>query len=829
MTEPVPLPSGAVTLLFTDIERSSEKWDHHPDLMARALARHDEILKAAIAGHGGAIVKHKGDGFFAAFQSAAEAVDAVVESQHGVAASEWPSEIGPLRVRMALHTGLLEPDGEDYHGPEVNKVARLEGVAHGGQTLLSSTTASDLSDVLPTGVGLEDLGSYRLRSLARPDHIFQLTAPGLEQSFPPLRTEAFDRRALPSYRTSFVGRDREILEMTDLLARADCRLLTLVGPGGTGKTRLAVEGVGRLAAGRSHGAAFVPLATVREVSEVIPAIAGALDFTFDLHGLAMIDHQTQLLDFLATQDILLVLDNFEHVMTAAGLVAELIRETPGVDVVVTSRQRLAVDGEWVLELGGMDLDAGPEAGGRSSALELFLERARQADPGFEAGSDDLEQLGRICGLVQGIPLGIELAAPWVTVLSCAEIADEIDRSLDFLEGTGGDPGHRHHSLRAVFDSSWNLLSDPQRTAFRRLSVFPAPFSREAAEAIAATSVRTLMELRSRSLLRQTSDGTLQLHPLLRQFASELVSPAESEELDSLHGRFYVDRLLVREPDLRGGSRQLDVVAELADEQENLRLAVEWAVANLSSSQVVDVLGAVHQFYLNHGWHEGREAFARLLGLLGATAEDGGSVPLQLPSLWAAAYLSVYEAALAQVEAGEALVDRVLPEWEQLGGIGLATCRYSQGVLAAERGDYPAAREHLAAALEGARLADDAVLIGTTLLWFGWVITELGDPEAGKQLFGECLAVMSVPTNHWGKAFALSKLGVAADGVGEHEQAAEFHHESREMFVKTNDLAGQAYTLSRLSVTYWMMGEYERSRASGSEGLALFEQVNHRWG
>ena len=478
----------------------------------------------------------------------------------------------------------------------------------------------------------------------------------------------------------------------------------------------------------------------------------------------------------------------------------------------------------------MDLGAGRETGGRSSALELFLDRAQQANPSFAPGDDDLDQVGRICGLVQGIPLGIELAAPWVTVLSCGEIADEVDRSLDFLEETGGESGHRHHSLRAVFDSSWNLLSNPQRTAFCRLSVFPAPFSRDAAETIAATSVRTLMELRSRSLLRQTGDGNLQLHPLLRQFASEMVPPAEARELASLHGRFYVDRLLVREPDLRGGSRQLDVVAELADEHENLRLAVEWAVANLSADQVVGVLGAVHQFYLNYGWHEGREAFARLFGLIEDPAgNDRGSVPSRLPWLWAGAYLSVYEAALAQVELGEALLDRVLPEWEKLGGIGLATCRYSQGVLASERGDYPAAREHLAAALEGARHAGEGVLIGTTLLWFGWVITELGDPEAGKRLFEECLAVMSVPTNHWGKAFALSKLGVAADGMGEHDRAAQFHQESREMFVKTNDLAGQAYTLSRLSATYWLMGDYERSRASGLEGLALFEQVNHRWG
>ena len=639
-----------------------------------------------------------------------------------------------------------------------------------------------------------------------------------------MRTEAFERRALPSYQTSFVGRDRELDEMSDLLGRADCRILTLVGPGGTGKTRMAVEGVGRLASDRSHGAAFVPLAPVQESSGVIAAIAGALDFTFDLHGLAMIDHQTQLVDYLATQDVLLVLDNFEHVMTAAGLVTELIRATTQVDVVVTSRQRLAIEGEWVLEIGGMELESGREKGGRSSALELFLERARQANPGFAPGDDDLDQVGRICGLVQGIPLGIELAAPWVTVLSCGEIADEVDRSLDFLEETGGESGQRHHSLRAVFDSSWNLLSDPQRTAFRRLSVFPAPFSRDAAETIAATSVRTLMELRSRSLLRQTSDGSLQLHPLLRQFASELVPPAEARELESLHGRFYVDRLLVRGPDLRGGSRQLDAAAELADEQENLRQAVEWAVVNLPSDPVVGILGAVHQFYLNHGWHEGREEFARLLGLM-ETAGD----PLGLPSLWASAYLSVYQATLTQVEAGEALLDRVLPAWEQLGGVGLATCRYSQGVLALERGDYQAARAHLTAALEGARQAGDAVLIGTTLLWFGWVITEQGDTEAGKQLFEECLAVMSVPTNHWGKAFALSKLGVAADGMGEHDRAAEFHHESREMFVKTSDLAGQAYTLSRLSVTYWLIGDYERSRASGLEGLALFEQVNHRWG
>ncbi|MDH3538442.1 MAG: tetratricopeptide repeat protein [Acidimicrobiia bacterium] len=827
MTDVARLPSGTITLLFTDIEGSTEKWDHFPDSMGAALAQHDEILANAIVEHRGSIVKQKGDGYFAAFPTALHAVAAATEAQTALAATNWEAGIAPLRVRMALHSGILEPTGGDYYSPEVNKVARLEAVAHGGQVLLSATAAAEVFGALPAGFALDDLGSHRLRSLARSDHIYQLAGPGLSSGFPPLRTKAFERRALPSYQTSFVGRDREISEITDLLTNDDCRLLTVLGPGGTGKTRLAVEAAARLADRWSHGVAFVPLTVVAEPEGVIPAIAEALDFTFDLHTISVVDHKTQLFDYLAGQGLLLVCDNFDHLIPAASLFAELIQTVPEVDIVVTSRQRLGVAGEQILELGGMDLDAHSGSERLPPAWELFEARARQTRPQFRIDEDNRANVARVCHLVHGIPLGIELAAAWVTLLSCAEIADEIDRSLDFLASDATVETDRHGSLRAVFDSSWKLLTEAQQSAFRRLSIFPAPFTRDAAAEITDAPTRTLMELRSRSLLRQTLDGDLELHPLLRQYAQELVPEDEKLELAARHGRFYVQRLLTREQDLMGGPNQLDATAELAEEHENLRAAVEWAMTGLPAAEAVAVLNAAHRFYLNLGWYEGWEEFSRLVELTGPSVDQGGQPGL--PYLWAAAYLSVYLAALAQIQEGEAIVDRILPAWEVIGGRGLAFCRYAQGVLAAQRGNNEDAERYLGSALAAGRAEGDRMLVASTLLWYGWVIYELGDAEEAKRHFDESLLLMSNPTNHWGKAFALSKLGVAADAMGDHRRALEYHGEGREMFVKTNDIAGQAYTLSRLSLTHWLLGDYEQARAYGLEGLELFERVNHRWG
>ncbi len=827
MTEVARLPAGTITLLFTDIEGSTEKWDHFPEEMGAALTRHDEILANAIVEHRGSIVKHKGDGYFAAFPSALHAVAAVAETQAAIAETNWDAGIDPFRVRMALHTGILEPTGGDYHGPEVNKVARLEAVAHGGQVLLSATAAAEVLGALPPGFALEDLGSHRLRSLARSDHIYQLAGPGLSSAFPPLRTEAFERRTLPSYQTSFVGRDGEIADISDLLTKDGCRLLTVLGPGGSGKTRLAVETAARLADRWSHGAAFVPLTVVAESAGVIPAIAEALDFTFDLHTITMVDHKTQLFDYLAGQGLLLVCDNFDHLIPAANLFTELTQAAPDVDVVVTSRQRLGVTGEQILELGGMDSEAHAGSEGFPPAWELFEARARQTQPQFRIGEDNRANVARVCHLVHGIPLGIELAASWVTLLSCAEIADEIDRSLDFLASDATLETDRHRSLRAVFDSSWKLLTEAQQTAFRRLSIFPAPFSRDAAAEITDAPIRTLMELRSRSLLRQTLDGDLELHPLLRQFAQELVPEDENLQLSARHGRFYVQRLLTREQDLRGGPNQLDATAELADEHENMRAAVEWAMSGLPPAEAVEVLNAAHRFYLNLGWYEGWEEFARLVELTSPSVDEGRQS--SLPYLWAATYLSVYLAVLAQIQEAETIIDGILPAWEEMGGRGLAFCRYTQGVLAAQGGKNEEAETYLVSALEAGRAVDDPMLVATTLLWYGWVVYELGDAEEAKRHFDESLRLMSSPMNHWGKAFALSKLGVAADAMGDHRRALEYHGEGREMFVKTNDIAGQAYTVSRLSLTYWLLGDYEQARSYGLEGLELFEQVNHRWG
>ncbi|HDK45341.1 MAG TPA: adenylate/guanylate cyclase domain-containing protein, partial [Actinobacteria bacterium] len=376
------LTSETMTLLFTDIEGSSEMWDRSPSAMADALARHDELITDAIVGHGGHIVKNKGDGFFAAFASAPDAVRAVVEAQRGIQAEPWSPEVGNVRVRMALHTGTVEFHDGDYLGASVNRVARIEGAAHGGQVLISASTRELVQDQLSDDVDIVDLGEHRLRGLSRPERIYQLTTRDLPSEFATLRTLDTSETNLPVPPTSFVGRTEELSEIDRLLANPDCRLLTLLGPGGIGKTRLAIEVAKRLGSAYPNGAHFVPLAPITSPDRIVPAVAEALRLTIDTHT-SDLAPKDQLLDFLTNQSALMVMDNFEQVVEGAGLVAEVLGQAPKLRVLVTSRRRLGLQGEWTYEVPSLPYPTNGEDASTYPAVRLFVERARQADPTFE--------------------------------------------------------------------------------------------------------------------------------------------------------------------------------------------------------------------------------------------------------------------------------------------------------------------------------------------------------------------------------------------------------------------------------------------------------------
>ena len=467
------LPSGTVTFLFTDLEGSTRLWEEHPDAMQPALARHDEILSRAIAAHGGEIVKTTGDGVHAAFSTAGAGAAAALDAQVALTSESWGAT-GPLSVRMGLHTGTAELRDGDYYGSELNRAARLMSVAHGGQVVVSQITEQLIREVIPPEVDIVDLGEHRLRDLAAPMRVFQLTRPELARDFPPLRSVDVLDGNLPVQISSFVGRDRELLRLRELAV--DRRLLTLTGVGGVGKTRLALHAAVEQLPAFPGGAWLVELARTGDPDAVASVMVAAL-------GAAAQPGRSDtdiVCDHLASSRSLVLLDNCEHVLDAAAdLAVAVLDRCPGVVVFATSREPLDLDGEQVVPVRPLD----PE----TEAVSLFAERARSIDPEFDL-DDPATALAvqEICRRLDGVPLAVELAAARVDAMSASDIATRLNDRFRLLASGRRRSVDRHQTLRATLEWSHQLLDEPERALLRRLGVFSGGFSAGAVGAVCVT-------------------------------------------------------------------------------------------------------------------------------------------------------------------------------------------------------------------------------------------------------------------------------------------------------------------------------------------------------
>jgi predicted ATPase/class 3 adenylate cyclase len=796
-------PIGVVTFLFTDVEGSTKLLHELGDEYAAALHEHRRLLREAFHAHNGVEVDTQGDAFFVAFARASDAVASAAAAQKALVG-------GPIKVRMGLHSGEPQLTEEGYVGLDVHKGARIAAVGHGGQVLLSDSTHA-LADV-----PVRDLGPHRLKDLTAPERIYQLEIEGLPSEFPLLKTLDAGITNLPASRTSFVGRRDELEEIDGLLADPSCRLLTLVGPGGVGKTRLALEAAARRIDRYSHGVHFVPLASVVAPDFLAPAIADALQLPIDTAHSGL-SPQDQLVDYLSERSTLLVLDNFEHLLDGSELVTHVVEQAPSVEILTTSRERLNVQTEWVLDIGGLD----------GGALRLFEERARQVDNAFKLGEEEVEHAVRICRLVDGMPLGIELAAAWVSMLPCAEIADEIERTIGFLETSMRDVPERHRSLRAAFDHSWRLLTDDQRRCFRQLSVFRGPFTREAAAAVAGADLARLAELVSKSLVRRLELGRYELHELLRQYAADRLAeePNEPAEARERHARFYVGRIVERRADL-AGERMPEARDELRVDIPNILFAVEWASTQWTEDDSLGAFHALFAFYLAHSWPQGLEAFGHLVELLGhSPAHEASSVLLS-----ARAGQVAFAASIGYDEGQDALARASAPELRARGlNEELGVCLLALGTNACYLDAFPEAVTLLeeSAAVTGA--ARDTWSEMAALSWLGFVRLLQDELEAARKAFEACHGVALDSSQPQCLAFSLSKLGLLADASGDYVEAIRLHLEANGYFESLGERGGAGYALSRASVSAFCLGDYNEALRLGHAGHDAFADVNHRWG
>jgi predicted ATPase/class 3 adenylate cyclase len=791
-------PTGTITFLFTDIEGSSRLWERFPVDMGPALARHDALLRAMIGAAGGFVFKTVGDAFCAAFASPATALEAAIAAQRALFAENWGAT-GPLRVRMGLHTGPAEFRGQDYFGGTLNRVARICASGHGGQMLVSETLAGMLESA-GEGVSFESLGEFRLRNLNRVEKLFQVNVEGLPRAFPPLRTQQNLPHNLPVPVTSFVGREAEMEQVKQLVGSH--RILTLLGTGGTGKTRLALEAGGELLESYADGVWLVELAALDGDASVADAIASALGVREE-PGRTM---RESLLSFLGKRELLLILDNCEHIQgTVASEAASLLAGCAKLHILATSRQALRIPGEVtlpVLPLSAFNLwgragERKPRAEDIASfdAVRLFIERARAVQPSFELNDANAPDIARICWRLDGIPLAIELAAARLRVLLPGQIAERLSDRFKLLKGVGQAALPHQQTLRALIDWSYDLLDQKERILFHRLGVFVGGRSLEAVEAVCSGGevgtddiLDLLQQLADKSLIFiDGADGARPRFTLIESvwhYAREKLG--ESGEMDAMRDRhldYFLGIVEEAEPQL-AGPEPAGWVRRLATDSLNLRFALEHAADRKGGGETALRLVA------------GLERFWEICGNL----EEAGRHA---------------EAVLARADAAEH------PEWQAraltcAGRIAWAHDRYEDGLRYFKR-----ARE----ILEARR---DPMLLGTLNASEGFLAFSVGDIDGAKHCFEQTAEIGSATGDRRLIAMVEAARGSIAAHEGRIEEAFELKSRALGMFRELGDKWIVGYSLWGLAQVALALGRPAPAREALREWAQIAREVGNRW-
>ena len=837
-----PLPTGTVTFLFTDIEGSTRLARAEGARWPTLLERHQALLREAFGRHGGVEVATEGDSFFVVFPSATESVAAAADGQRAISAEAWPDGV-ELRVRMGLHTGEGALGGDNYVGLDIHRAARIAGAANGGQVLVSTATRELAVHSMPPDVTLRDLGPQRLKDLPEPERVWQLVIAGLPSEFPPLRT--ISPTNLPPERTSFVGREREVAEIGEFLDVA--RVITLTGPGGTGKTRLALR-VGSDLRDRFHdGVFFVALEPLRDPgffpSAVAHAIGVAESVDRPLHDV--------LADHLRERELLLVLDNFEQLMGAAVMVADLLADAPRLRAIVTSREPLRIAGEQEYPVPPMGLPdpramSDLEELSQYEAVALFIARARAVRPDFAVTNQNAPAVAEIAARLEGLPLAIELAAARTKLLGPDAILARLGSRLDLLSSGAVDLSDRQRTLRGAIGWSFDLLGEPERRLFRRFSVFAGGADLDALTQVAGATVGgvdlgadafdLLSELVDKSLVRPMQEEGTASEPrfamleTIREYASErLTESGERDELGGLHAGYYAALAERAQPELTG-PEQIVWLDRCEREIDNFRAALRWALEHDESEPGLRIGGALWRLWHQRGYlAEASDWLRQLLALPSAAVRNrarlSGLAGLGSVIYWRADYRAARAAYEEALSIARELGDRAATA-EQL---------YNLSFLDAIETDWDALERHSAESLELFNALGDSRGIARTGRFVGWTLFRRGEYEQARRRVEETRVVQRELGLQFEANDMLAIQGMATSRLGDYTGARSDFLEALDAFESVGNVASITAILDMFAAATAEHGDLVRAlrlvgasdalREAAGGGLSPYEVLH----
>jgi predicted ATPase/class 3 adenylate cyclase len=808
---------------FTDIEGSTEKWEKHRAVMGQVIAMHNKILETEVARFGGEVIKHTGDGVFAIFEGAVSQTDqplqCAIEIQKQIQSTDWPG-IGELRLRMAFHCGEAEKMAGDYYGTVANRTARLMSLAWGGQILVSDELKNE--GILPPEASLVDLGVHQVKDLPEPVQVYGLLHPDLKlKEFPPLKSLSQSPHNLPAQLTPFVGRAKELAEIAAFFAGPGHRLLTLRGSGGMGKTRLCIQAGLEGLRNYKHGVYFVPLVALTAPSQIVAKIAEYLRLTFYSGE----DQKIQLLNYLKDKELLLILDNFDHLLLGVEILSDILRAAPKVKILASCRSRLNHSSESVIEVQGLDFPEampGLEIKG-FGAVQLFTQRARKVKADFSIKPEEEALVVRICKQLEGMPLGLELAAAWVRTLPLKDICRRLEASIALLVSTEKDLPERQRSMRAVFDYSWKFLTLEEQKMFQNLSVFMDGFSGDAAAVVAQCAHGHLSALVNKSLLRAGDDGRYEVHESLRQFAQAKLdqNPADKQKILDFHGRYYLQFLKGKEPAMKGLG-QAKGLAEIRRDFGNIKRAWKWAVERGWVKQLGQGARALSIYAdmmcLQPEWQPLMEQAFGLWGGQEMKEFEGVSLDESLR-----VYATLYSI-LAQLlfDTGNAPSDETARCLEK----SVKIFKKVQDKVEAAYGLVLLSRLDIAEAAKTAclneaasiyRLSGDRNGEAWAKAGLGVQLWEAGQNPEGKRMLSECLAVFRELGNQREEARCLMALGSGCLEEGKKAEGLAQVQAAKQLFIQLGDWEEAGWAMNRL-------GHFFSSKRAWAEALPYVEEA-----